>query len=86
MMPATTDAHTFDVVNLALAAPFSLHPVKGAALLLSAEGGAPCQCEGCPSIRAYGATEAELRKLTAEALASYEGPITRSAPKRRRAL
>jgi hypothetical protein len=33
MMPATTDAHTFDVVNLALAAPFSLHPVKGAALL-----------------------------------------------------
>jgi hypothetical protein len=29
MMPATIDAH---VVNLALAAPFSLHPVKGAAL------------------------------------------------------
>jgi hypothetical protein len=33
-----------------------------------------------------GPSKAELRKLTAEALASYEGPITRSAPKRRRAL
>jgi hypothetical protein len=32
-----------------------------------------------------GPTRAELREQAAEAVASYEGPITRCAPKRRRA-
>jgi hypothetical protein len=31
-----------------------------------------------------GPTRAELREQAAEAVASYEGPITRCAPKRRR--
>ena len=32
-----------------------------------------------------GPTKAELREQAAEAVASYEGPITRCAPKRRKA-
>ena len=32
-----------------------------------------------------GPTKAELREQAAEAVASYDGPITRCAPKRRRA-
>jgi hypothetical protein len=32
-----------------------------------------------------GPTTAELREKAAEAVASYEGPITRCAPKRRKA-
>ena len=31
-------------------------------------------------------TRAELREQAAEAVASYDGPITRCAPKRRKAL
>ena len=33
-----------------------------------------------------GPTRAELREQAAEAVASYAGPITRCAPKRRKAL
>jgi hypothetical protein len=33
-----------------------------------------------------GPTRAELREQAAEAVASYDGPITRCAPKRRKAL
>ena len=33
-----------------------------------------------------GPTKAELREQAAEAVASYAGPITRCAPKRRKAL
>jgi hypothetical protein len=33
-----------------------------------------------------GPTKSELREQAAEAVASYEGPITRCAPKRRKAL
>ena len=32
-----------------------------------------------------GPTKAELREQAAEAVASYEGPVTRCAPKRRKA-
>jgi len=39
-----------------------------------------------PSSLQPGPTKAELREQAAEAVASYEGPITRCAPSLRRAL
>ena len=41
--------------------------------------------EAVPDSFKPGPTKAELREQVAEAVASYEGPITRCAPKRRKA-